>query len=124
MMILADSNILIYAAKGLHPAFATFLAEMQPRFSAITYVEALGYCAIPRGEELFIQRILRATRLVPVDDRVLREAVRLRQIRKRTLGDALIAATALVHGWSLATRNVSDFAWIEGLNVLDPLTLN
>lgn len=51
------------------------------------------------------------------------EAVRLRQLRKLTLGDALIAATALVHDRTLVTRNVQDFNWIPGLNVLNPMDL-
>ena len=37
-----------------------------------------------------------------------------------TLGDALIAATARVHGFSLVTGNVRDFRWIEDLTLIDP----
>ena len=32
-----------------------------------------------------------------------------------------MAATALVHRLALATHNVDDFAWIDGLIVVDPL---
>jgi len=38
-----------------------------------------------------------------------------------SLGDALIAGTALVHGRRLVTRNTTDFDRIAGLIVLDPL---
>nr|VFJ66054.1 MAG: hypothetical protein BECKFW1821B_GA0114236_11116 [Candidatus Kentron sp. FW] len=37
------------------------------------------------------------------------------------VGDALIAATALVHNLELATANTSDFDWIEGLDVVNPV---
>lgn len=37
-----------------------------------------------------------------------------------SLGDALIAATALVYRRKLITRNMADFAWIAGLALLDP----
>jgi predicted nucleic acid-binding protein len=37
-----------------------------------------------------------------------------------SLGDALIAATALVHDLTLVTRNVEDFQWIQGLLLLNP----
>jgi hypothetical protein len=37
------------------------------------------------------------------------------------LGDALIAATALVHNLELVTHNVADFSWIAGLRVVDPM---
>jgi predicted nucleic acid-binding protein len=37
------------------------------------------------------------------------------------VGDALIAATALVNDRTLLTHNVDDFAGIAGLIVIDPL---
>jgi predicted nucleic acid-binding protein len=36
------------------------------------------------------------------------------------LGDALIAATALVHQCPLVTRNVDDFKHVVGLEIIDP----
>ena len=37
------------------------------------------------------------------------------------LADAVIAATALEHQQILATRDLKDFDWVEGLEVVDPL---
>ena len=37
-----------------------------------------------------------------------------------TLGDALVAATALTHQETLITRNVKDFDWIDNLKVVNP----
>jgi predicted nucleic acid-binding protein len=37
-----------------------------------------------------------------------------------SLGDALVAGTALVHGLTLVTRNVEEFQWIQGLSLLNP----
>ncbi len=37
-----------------------------------------------------------------------------------SLGDSVVAATALVHDLTLATRNARDFAGIAGLRVVDP----
>jgi len=53
---------------------------------------------------------------------VLDKAVELRQRRKISLGDSLIAASAIVFGHSLATHNTIDFAWIPELQVLDPIS--
>jgi toxin FitB len=36
-------------------------------------------------------------------------------------GDAIIAATALEFSSKLYTRNVSDFNWIKGLDVINPM---
>ena len=58
-----------------------------------------------------------------IDQPVLERAVGLRQRRKMSLGDAMIAATAMAHGLSLATRNLADFEWIAGLTTLEPLAV-
>jgi predicted nucleic acid-binding protein len=38
-----------------------------------------------------------------------------------SLGDALIAGTALSHDLRLATHNTDDFTWIDDLAVFDPI---
>jgi len=49
-------------------------------------------------------------RILPVDVDVARACARLHVPDPRSSRDALIAATALVHGMTVVTRNVSDFA--------------
>jgi predicted nucleic acid-binding protein len=44
----------------------------------------------------------------------------IRKANKIKLPDGIIAATALVHGLILLTRNVSDFKNIDGLNLINP----
>ena len=56
--------------------------------------------------------------IFPVSDEVIDRAIVLKQMRKMALGDALIAATALVHRQPLLTKNVSDFDKIIGLTVI------
>lgn len=51
----------------------------------------------------------------------LASAIESRRQRKMSLGDALIAATALEHRLILATRNVKDFEWITGLKIVNPI---
>jgi predicted nucleic acid-binding protein len=48
-------------------------------------------------------------RTLPVDTAVAQRCARLHVPDKRGERDALIAATALVHGMTVVTRNVSDF---------------
>lgn len=59
--------------------------------------------------------------MLPLSDAVVSRAVVLRQARKMSLGDALVAATALVFGRELLTHNLKDFAGVPGLVVSDPL---
>ena len=46
--------------------------------------------------------------------------ITLRQQKKMSLGDAIIAATALTHALPLVTRNVQDFRHIAGLKLINP----
>ena len=57
----------------------------------------------------------------PLDNDVTQKTIELRRIHKKLkLGDAIIAATALIHNFTLISRNLSDFKNIIGLSVIDP----
>jgi len=58
--------------------------------------------------------------ILPLSQTVLEQAVKLRQRRRMTLGDALVAGTALAFNRTLVTRNINDFKWIEELSVFNP----
>ena len=67
---------------------------------------------------------LGAVAVIPVDAPVARAAGRMkwasdRQGRPRSFEDLLIAATAVVHGAVVVTRNIQDFEGL-GLPVLNP----
>jgi len=119
--MLLDSNIIVYACRPELSALRHFIAEQNPSVSAISYVETLGYHKLRDEERQYLERFFRAARVLPISRPVLDHAVALRQQRKVSLGDAIIAGTALAYGLSLVTHNTSDFAWIAGLSVVDPL---
>ncbi|HVV39547.1 MAG: type II toxin-antitoxin system VapC family toxin [Afipia sp.] len=56
-----------------------------------------------------------AGRILPIDDQIAMRCAHLHIPDRRNEVDALIAATALVHGLTVATRNVRDF---EGTGVV------
>ena len=58
-------------------------------------------------------------RTLPVDTAVAQRCARLHVPDKRGERDALIAATALVHGMAVVTRNVDDFQ-STGVALLNP----
>jgi hypothetical protein len=60
-----------------------------------------------------------AERTIPVDTAVARRSAVLHVPDPKPIRDALIAATALVHGLSVVTRNVVDFT-PTGTKIIDP----
>lgn len=60
-----------------------------------------------------------AERVLPVDTAVAQRSARLHVPNPQPLRDGLIAATGLVHGMTVVTRNVIDFI-ASGVSLLNP----
>jgi predicted nucleic acid-binding protein len=120
-MILLDSNILIYLVQKEHEALRQWLLTIQPAYSIISKVEVLGYWNLSTTQAHAIAAVLSPMREISLTARQCEQAISLRQQRKMSLGDALIAATALDHNLPLATRNTKDFDWISGLQLINPM---
>jgi predicted nucleic acid-binding protein len=121
---LLDTNILIYIEKGISDAVVLdFLSEATvdgTLISVATEIEVLGFVfsspyGLQRMEELVADTIV-----LPLDRDTALRAIAVRRERKIKLGDAIIAATALIHNLTLVTNNTKDFTAIDGLTVVNP----
>ena len=119
--MLLDSNIVIYAVQPDHRALRKFIADHNPSVSAISYVEVLGYHNLEEQDRLYFEGFFHSTEMIDISEPILGQAISLRQQRKMSLGDALIAGTALIHSLTEVTHNVKDFEWVDDLEVLDPM---
>lgn len=120
-MILADSNILIYATQPEHAKLRQWLLVTLPKVSIISRVEILGYHKLQEAEQAALTELLDNLELVYLTPACYEIAIELRQRQKLTLGDALIAATCMEKGYALATANIGDFSWVEELKAFNPL---
>lgn len=120
-MVLADSNILIYATQPEYGRLRQWLLDTLPKVLIVSRVEILGYHKLQEAERAALSELLDNLELAYLTPACYEIAIELRQRRKLTLGDALIAATCLEQGYSLATANVADFDWIEELKAFNPL---
>ncbi len=119
--MLLDSNIIIYAAEPDQAVLRQFIRDNSPAVSLVSYVETLGYHRLSVEDKQFLEEFFEASEVLPITDDIADGAVRLRQQRRMSLGDSLIAATALQYNLILVTHNTDDFDWIEDLTLLDPL---
>ncbi len=119
-MILIDSDVLIWHSRG-HDAAKARLGQINPwRISTITYLELAQGCR--SKEEL--QRAKRGlaakkTEIIPITPAICEQAMALIDVYALSeglqLADALIAATAIEHQFTLLTGNIKHFAAIEAL---------
>lgn len=118
--MLLDSNIIIYSAQPQYANLRALIAENSPAVSALSYLEVLGYHQLTEQQRQYFEAFFQVAEVLPISEEVLIQAVALRQQRRMSLGDAIIAGTALVHQLTLITRNVDDFQWIADINLLNP----
>lgn len=127
MIYLLDTNVVSELRKAGDgradknvTAWAENLSTQSLYISAITLMELeIGVRGIERKDKAqgaMLRRWLDdhvlpffAGRIVPIDEAVALQCAKLHVPDKKSERDALIAATALVHGMIVATRNEKDF---------------
>lgn len=136
MSYLLDTNVISELRKSkrrAHPAVRRWVVERRPGdlyLSVVTVLEVeLGIARLGRRDAAQAEPLQRwleedmlevfGGRILPVDFSVARAAARLHVPDPQPERDALIAATALVHGLAVVTRNVAEFDPM-GVPVINP----
>jgi len=120
-MIILDSNIVIYSALPENEPLREFITVESPVVSVITRVEVLGFHDLITAHKEYFESFFASACELPISDEIIDKAIELKQHRNISLGDSLIAATALENSLVLATANIKDFQWIDALELIDPL---
>lgn len=118
--MIADSNIVIYGSQDGDVNVQTVLARPDLAVSAITIVEVLGYSKLTDTEKAQLEIFFDTTPMIDITESIVFRATGLRQQRKMSVADAIIAVTALELQMPLAARNTADFNWIPGLELFNP----
>lgn len=120
--MLFDTNILIYADRGLESAKDLIMSTPERAISAVTYMEYVPYCR-DKTELRIFEKMLEALQFTIYDldadiSRQARQCVRQFALSHSVeMGDALIAATAIYRDEVLCTSNAKHFKPITGLEV-------
>jgi len=129
---LIDTNVVSELRKPKpHGAAFAWLQSLelgQGLFSAVTFVEIQKGVELMRRQdpvkaneiEAWAALLERTAQILPMDAPCFREYARLMHRRSGILSeDAMMAATARVHGLTVATRNERDFAHFD-VAILNP----
>ena len=121
---LLDTNPIIDFLNGRLPASGKdFIAAIEPTISVISHIELLSNKNIPTQEWDQLLAFIQIAVIYSLESSIVAQSIILRQSHKLKTPDAIIAATALTHNFTLITRNLSDFKNIPGLVVIDPYAL-
>jgi predicted nucleic acid-binding protein len=118
-MYTLDTNAIIYFTQDEPETVAVLTGIVESNLplyvSTITEIELFGYSAITAEETEKIEEILKTTTIISVDSRLARIAGTIRSLYRLGIADSTIAATALVTGSTLLTRNIKDFKKVPNL---------
>ena len=117
-----DTNIFIYADRGILSAKQLILNTENRAISAVTFMEYIPFCR-SKQELVVFEKMLKALQftIYEIDSTISYQA---RQLVKQfalshsvEMGDSLIAATAIAHDELLCTSNIKHFTPISDLNL-------
>ena len=133
-LYLLDTNVVSEMRKprphGAVVAWLQSLDDAQLHLSAVTLGEIQAGIELTREQdsrkasqiEAWLELLANAYNVLPMDAAVFRTWAKLMHRKSDTLyEDAMIAATAKVHGLTVATRNVADFSAL-GFDVFNPFS--
>lgn len=127
MKYLFDSNILIYHLNGVLNEKGTEILEEglvgEGTYSIISKIELLGFYQ-SQFAETKARELLNYLIEIPLDSEIAEQTIEIRKAHKIKLPDAIIAATALISGVKLVTRNSSDFSKIPELVLVNPFEVS
>ncbi len=123
MEIILDSNVIIYFSDNRKKSLRSWLKHQALTVSAISQIEVLGFHKITETEKYLTTHFFSKCRVVENNPQIIQKSIHLRQQKKMSLGDAIMAATAITEKLPLVTANTQDFKHIKDLELIDPLTV-
>ena len=111
---LLDTNILLYALKGLADVRLYF--DIPPSISVVSEIEILGVKDIISSEIKIRETVIEYCQIIPITNSIKKKTIELKRTIKLAVPDALIAAT-IEGGFTLVTAD-KGFKRIKELSLI------
>lgn len=120
---LIDTNVVSDYFSASLPAtglqFMDSIIDAVPVLSVITQIELLCWKTDIANEQR-VKDFISDSDILDITPDVILHCVNIRRNKKIKTPDAIIAATALAHGYTLVSNNNKDFKGIKGLQYVNP----
>lgn len=123
---LIDTNAISdYFSASLPPGGLQFMdavIDAVPNLSVISQIELLCW-KTDIAKEQRVKEFIADSTIFDITPDVITHCVNIRRNKKVKTPDAIIAATALAHGFTFITNNEKDFSRIKGLKIVNPFKI-
>ena len=123
---LIDTNVVSDYFSASLPAnglqFMDSVIDAVPNLSIITQIELLCW-KTDIAKEQRVKDFIADSDVLDITPNVIIHCVNIRRNKKIKTPDAIIAATALAHGYTLISNNDKDFKGVKGLKYINPYSI-
>jgi predicted nucleic acid-binding protein len=123
---LIDTNVVSDYFSASLPAsglqFMDSVIDAVPNLSVITQIELLCW-KTDANKEQAVKDFISDSEVLDITPDVIMHCVIIRRNKKIKTPDAIIAATALAHDYTLVSNNDKDFKDIKGLKYINPYSI-
>ncbi len=121
---LTDTSAVIKYLNGTFPKrgldFLDGVLDAGCVLSVVSEIELLAWNPPKKGDLLIYRKFVRASEIIGIDRRVVRQTIGIRRTFGLKLPDAVIAATAIEYDRTLVADNDKDFLRVKGLRYINP----
>ena len=121
---LLDTNAISKGLRGLFPDLGQQLVSsvlaIESNFSVISRIELLGFNPNDEQTERAFKLFVEQGNEFGLTEDIIQQTIAIRRTVKIKLPDAIIAATAIVHGLTLLSDNDADFLRVPRLSYINP----
>lgn len=112
---------IIFPPKGI--SFMDAIVDEESIISFISEIELQVWNPPDPADMDIYTEFIAESNIITIDDSIIKLTIDIRKNQKLKIPDAIIAATAMIHGFTLVSDNDKDFTKVQGLKYINPKSM-